>query len=83
MGIAQIVINSRNPKIKDIGYDFDDNGRPIITSILHGSVFNVGKGERFAQLVLNEVPSAAFYPVDSVAQIGENRGGGFGSTGKE
>lgn len=78
-----VIIENIEPKIKDIGYDFDETGRPIITSILHGSVFNVGKGERFAQLVLNEVPSAAFYPVDSVAQIGENRGGGFGSTGKE
>lgn len=78
-----VIIENIEPKIKDIDYDFDDNGNIIIKSILHGSVFNVGKGERFAQLVLNEVPSAAFYPVDSVAQIGENRGGGFGSTGKE
>ena len=78
-----VIIENIEPKVKDIGYDFDDNGNIIIKSILHGSVFNVGKGERFAQLVLNEVPSAAFYPVDSVAQIGENRGGGFGSTGKE
>ena len=78
-----VIIENIEPKIKDIGYDFDNNGNIIIKSILHGSVFNVGKGERFAQLVLNEVPSAAFYPVESVAQIGENRGGGFGSTGKE
>lgn len=78
-----VIIENIEPKIKDIGYDFDDNGNITIKSILHGSVFNVGKGERFAQLVLNEVPSAAFYPVESVAQIGENRGGGFGSTGKE
>ena len=78
-----VIIENIEPKIKDIGYDFDDNGNIIIKSILHGSIFNVGKGERFAQLVLNEVPSAAFYPVESVAQIGENRGGGFGSTGKE
>ena len=78
-----VIIENIEPKIKDIGYEFDDNGNIIIKSILHGSVFNVGKGERFAQLVLNEVPSVAFYPVDSVAQIGENRGGGFGSTGKE
>jgi hypothetical protein len=27
-----------------------------------------------------EVPKAAFYRVDSVMEIGENRGGGFGST---
>lgn len=78
-----VIIENIEPKIKDIDYDFDDNGNIIIKSVLHGSVFNVGKGERFAQLVLNEVPSAAFYPVESVAQIGENRGGGFGSTGKE
>lgn len=78
-----VIIENIEPKIKDIGYDFDDNGNIIIKSILHGSVFNVGKGERFAQLVLNEVPSAAFYPVESVAQIGGNRGGGFGSTGKK
>ena len=78
-----VIIENIEPKIKDIAYVFDNNGNIIIKSILHGSVFNVGKGERFAQLVLNEVPSAAFYPVESVAQIGENRGGGFGSTGKE
>ena len=78
-----VIIENIEPKIKDIAYVFDNNGNIIIKSVLHGSVFNVGKGERFAQLVLNEVPSAAFYPVDSVAQIGENRGGGFGSTGKE
>lgn len=78
-----VIIENIEPKVKDIDYDFDETGRPVITSILYGSVFNVGKGERFAQLVLNEVPSAAFYPVESVAQIGENRGGGFGSTGKE
>ena len=78
-----VIIENIEPKIKDIAYVFDNNGNIIIKSILHGSVFNVGKGERFAQLVLNEVPSAAFYPVESVAQIGENRGGGFGSTGKK
>ena len=78
-----VIIENIEPKIKDIAYVFDNNGNIIIKSILHGSVFSVGKGERFAQLVLNEVPSAAFYPVESVAQIGENRGGGFGSTGKK
>lgn len=31
--------------------------------------------------MLQEVPKAAPYRVESVAEIGENRGGGFGSTG--
>lgn len=41
----------------------------------------IGKGEKFAQLVLMEVPKASFYRVENVSKIGENRGGGFGSTG--
>lgn len=78
-----IIVENIEPAIKDIGYEFDDNGKPLITSILHGSTINIGKGERFAQLVLNEVPSAAFFKVESVSEIGENRSGGFGSTGKK
>ena len=46
-----------------------------------GQSYTIGKGEKFAQLVLSEVPKAAFYRVDSVKEIGDNRGGGFGSTG--
>ena len=52
-----------------------------ITSIQYGSNFYIGKGEKFAQLVLCEVPKAAFYNVEDVSEIGEDRGGGFGSTG--
>lgn len=78
--IGVIVENIESP-IKDIIYDFDDSGRPIITSILHGSDFHIGKGEKFAQLVLMEVPKANFYRVEKVSEIGEDRRGGFGSTG--
>lgn len=31
--------------------------------------------------MLNEVPKVSFYQVESVDGIGENRGGGFGSSG--
>ena len=75
-----VIIDNIEPPIKDIEYSFDDNGKPIIQSILHGSDFTIGKGEKFAQLVLNEVPKVSFYQVESVAGIGENRGGGFGSS---
>ena len=73
---VKVIIENVDPPIKDI--TVDDNGR--VTSILYGSSYTVGKGEKFAQLVLSEVPKAAFFRVDSVAEIGENRGGGFGST---
>ena len=46
-----------------------------------GQSYTIGKGEKFAQLVLSEVPKAAFFRVDSVNEIGDNRNGGFGSTG--
>lgn len=78
--IKVIIENIENP-IKDINYHYDDNGHMVIDSILHGSAFTIGKGEKFCQLVLCEVPKAALYEVDSVSEIGENRGGGFGSTG--
>jgi dUTPase len=36
---------------------------------------------RFAQMVVCQVSKGSFYKVDSVEGIGEDRGGGFGSTG--
>lgn len=44
-------------------------------------VYRVHKGDRIAQLVLQEVPRMKLRIVESVANIGKNRGGGFGSTG--
>lgn len=76
-----VIIDNIEPRIKDITYEFDEKGRPIITSILHGGAMYIGAGEKFAQLVLKEQPKAAPYRVENVMEIGENRGGGFGSTG--
>lgn len=80
----KIIIDNIEPPIKDIEYEYHvdgDNTYCVIKSILHGSEYHIGKGEKFAQLVLAEVPKVAFYRVDSVMNIGEDRGGGFGSTG--
>lgn len=76
-----VIVENIEPPIKDITYDFDNEGKPIITSILHGESFTIHEGERFAQMRLVEVPTAAFYPVDSVKEIGDDRKGGFGHTG--
>ena len=43
--------------------------------------YEIRKGERVAQLVLAQVPRMNLMQVDSVLDIGTNRGGGFGSTG--
>lgn len=80
-GVIGVILENVEPRIKDISYEFDDKGRPVITSIEHGQSYSISKGERFAQMRLVEVPSASFFQVDSVDGIGNDRGGGFGSSG--
>lgn len=46
----------------------------------HGT-YKIRKGDRIAQIVLQELPRMKLVRVDSVADIGGDRGGGFGSTG--
>lgn len=81
-----VIIENVEPPIKDITYEeiFNEDGSIKgfnINSILYGSSYTIGKGQKFAQLVLSEVPKAVLYEVESVGEIGEDRGGGFGSTG--
>ena len=80
-GVIGVIMENVDAPIKDIEYEFDENGRPIIKSIAHGTIYYINKGERFAQMRLVEVPTASFYQVESVDGIGEDRGGGFGSSG--
>ena len=77
-----VIIENIDPPIKDITYDFDENGKIFITSILHGTPYTIEKGQKIAQLVLNEVVVANFNEVSDISDVeGEDRGGGFGSTG--
>ena len=80
-GVIGVIVENIEPPIKDITYEFDDKGRPILTSVLHGQSYTISKGERFAQMRLVEVPTANFYQVETVSGIGDDRGGGFGSSG--
>jgi dUTP pyrophosphatase len=77
-----VIIENIEPPFKDIEYHFDDNGKPIIDSILHGQADTIAEGQRFAQMRLVQVPTASFVQVDSVSNLGEDRGGGFGHTGE-
>lgn len=73
-----IIVDNIEPFIKEA--KMDDTGR--LYEVLFGSNYTIGKGEKFAQLVLCEVPKAAFYQVESVSAIeNDGRAGGFGSTG--
>lgn len=88
----KVIIENIDPPIRaihprttilDQGENYESIQQEPITAgdIEFGQSYTIGKGEKFAQLVLSEVPRAAFEEVDSVALIGEDRNGGFGSTG--
>ena len=76
-----VIVENIEPPFKDIDYEFDDNGEIHIKSILHGQSYTIAPGQRFAQMRLVQVPKAEFVQVESVGELGEDRGGGFGSTG--
>lgn len=81
-GVIGVIMENIDAPIKDIEYEFDENGKIILKSILHGQSYTISKGERFAQMRLVEVPTANLLQVGTVDNIGDNRGGGFGSSGK-
>ena len=76
-----VIVENIEPPFKDIDYEFDSNGEIHIKSILHGQSYTIAAGQKFAQMRLVQVPHAQFLAVENVGEIGENRGGGFGSTG--
>ena len=82
-GEVCVIVENVEAPIQDITYEFDNDGHPVITSILHGEDHYIHKGEKFAQLVLAEVPKANFYLVDKVMEDTERADGGFGSTGRK
>ena len=66
------------PGTIDAGYR-DEVG--IIIDNFDDAPFTVTNGDRLAQLVLEKVYKAKYTEVPSVANIGEDRGGGWGHTG--
>ena len=73
-----IIIDNIEPYIKSAQI----NEQGALYNVEFGSSYTIGAGEKFAQLVLCEVPKAAFYQVESVAAVeNDGRAGGFGSTG--
>lgn len=73
-----VIIDNIEPFIKSA--QMDENGR--LYNVEFGSSYTIGAGEKFAQLILCEVPKAAFYEVESVGAIeNDGRAGGFGSSG--
>ena len=73
-----VIIDNIEPFIKSAQI----NEQGALYNVEFGSSYTIGAGEKFAQLVLCEVPKAIFYEVEKVADIAnDGRQGGFGSTG--
>lgn len=70
---------SNSPGTIDTGFR-DEVGIIITNTGKNYEVIN--KGDRIAQMVLSQVPTIQWVELDNVGSIGQNRGGGFGSTGK-
>lgn len=69
-----IILHNCAPTIQDFG-----DGRA--ETCLYGPSYTISKGDRIAQLVLQAVPTALFIKTPDISKIGEDRNGGFGSTG--
>ena len=75
-----VIIENIDSPVKDIQLELGDNGE-IIDGTLHGSSFTIGKGERFAQMRLVEIPLVNWLPVSSLGSFENDHGKGFGGTG--
>lgn len=74
-----VIIENIDPPLKD--YKIQQDSGAILQGPLYGSSFTIGKGERFAQMRLVEVPLVNWLEVDSLGEFENDHGAGFGSTG--
>lgn len=77
-----VIIENVDPPIRGIKVPntWQESDPIMFGHIEFGAPYTIGKGEKFAQLVLCEVPKVVWVEVNSVSDEGD-RGGGFGSTG--
>ena len=68
------------PGTIDCGYRDEVNLTLDSKGCIHGT-YKIRKGDRIAQMVVAKVEYCNFVETDNVKAIGEDRGGGFGSSG--
>jgi len=70
--------------ISNVSFLDNCNLSEVLTVDIAGNVpgiYKIRRGDRIAQLVLQQIPRMKLIKVDSVSCIGQDREGGFGSTG--
>ena len=76
-----VIVENIEPKIKEIGLELKDG--ELLDGTLFGSSVTIGKGERFAQMRLVEIPRVKWREVKSIGEYENDHGAGFGSTGEK
>ncbi|MCR4689674.1 MAG: dUTP diphosphatase [Saccharofermentans sp.] len=71
---VNVIIYNASIKDSDEIYTLNDKG------VKHGT-YKISKGDRIAQMVIAKVEYCSFDEVETLDGIGEDRGGGFGSSG--
>lgn len=74
-----VIVENIDAPLKD--FDIQQDGEALLKGPLYGSSFTIGKGERFAQMRLVEIPLVNWLPVSSLGSFENDHGEGFGSTG--
>ncbi len=74
-----VIIENIDPPLKDYAIQQDSEG--LLQGPVYGSSYTIGKGERFAQMRLVEVPMVNWLPMESLGDFNNDHGEGFGSTG--
>lgn len=79
-GEIGVIVENIDPPIKEANIMTFNDGT-LEDANLYGSSFTIGKGERFAQMRLVEVPIVNWLEVSSLGDFENDHGAGFGSTG--
>lgn len=74
-----VIVENIDPKVKDVDIYEPSDHLELVKE--YGGPIIIGKGERFAQLRLVEVPRVKWRTVDSIGIFENDHGSGFGSTG--
>lgn len=74
-----VIVENIDPKVKDVDIYEPSDHLELVKE--YGGPITIGKGERFAQLRLIEVPRVRWRQVSSIGKFDNDHGAGFGSTG--
>ena len=74
-----VIVENTDVRVKDVDIDQTSDHAQLIKE--YGRLLTIGKGERFAQMRLVEVPRVKWREVNSLGTQIEDHGKGFGSTG--